>query len=100
MRDSLKNSLVRFVQASYYCKSVSNNTYLGIVLCFGGGVLIFTVFIHILQEVRESLEEAMKMGILPEDSEFPFAEFMICVGNYFTQSSKQSCNNRFFKVFC
>jgi len=42
--------------------------------------LISTVFIHMLQEVRESLEEATRMGILPEDSEFPFAEFTICVG--------------------
>ena len=53
----------------------------GIVLCFGGGVLLSTVFIHMVVEVRESLERATNMGMIPRHMEFPFAELLICMGN-------------------
>ena len=52
----------------------------GIVLCFGGGVLLSTVFIHMMKEVRESLERATTMGMIPVEMEFPFAELLICMG--------------------
>ena len=76
----------------------------GIVLCFGGGVLISTVFIHMLGEVcrmylfeedenifetkkvRESLERASNMGMMPSallELEYPFAELLLCVGFLF-----------------
>jgi len=54
--------------------------FIGTVLCFGGGVLLSTVFIHMLREVRESLEKATSMGMMPKDLEFPFAELLICMG--------------------
>ena len=52
----------------------------GVVLCFGGGVLLSTVFIHMVTEVRESLERATTMGMIPVEMEFPFAELLICMG--------------------
>jgi hypothetical protein len=32
-------------------------------------------------EVRESLERATTMGMIPVEMEFPFAELLICMGN-------------------
>ena len=53
----------------------------GIVLCFGGGVLLSTVLIHMLAEVRESMDRATHLGIISEEAEFPFAELFICLGD-------------------
>lgn len=60
----------------------------GAVLCIGGGVLLVTVFIHIIPEVREMLMQAAALGALP-DKHYPFAELSICVGYltvYFTEA--------------
>jgi len=60
--------------------------FIGIVLCFGGGVLISTVFIHMLGEVRESLERAAGLGMMPTamlELEYPFAELLLCLGFLF-----------------
>jgi len=54
--------------------------FIGTVLCFGGGVLLGTVFMHMLKEVRESMEGAVSMGFLPEIAEYPFSELLICLG--------------------
>ena len=35
------------------------------MLCVGGGVLLATVFVHMIPEVRESLETARKLGMKP-----------------------------------
>lgn len=43
-------------------------------LCFGGGVLLATCFVHMLPEVRESLSKANI------DSNFPYAELLVCCG--------------------
>jgi len=52
------------------------------LMCIGGGVLLATVFIHMLPEVRMSLEEVRDEA--GEDSvmagEFPFAELTLCAG--------------------
>ena len=52
----------------------------GIVLCFGGGVLLSTVLIHMMKEVRELLERATMAGIIPKDIKYPFAELLLCIG--------------------
>ena len=53
----------------------------GITLCFGGGVLLATVLLHMLKEVREVLEQAAGKGALPESlEEYPFAELMVGAG--------------------
>jgi len=57
--------------------------FIGIVLCFGGGVLISTIFIHMLGEVRESITRAISMGMIPEEMEFPFSELLLCMGFLF-----------------
>ncbi|GFG40202.1 hypothetical protein Cfor_09790, partial [Coptotermes formosanus] len=51
-------------------------------LCFGGGVLLATCFIHMIPEVRESLEAVKRTGssVISHDSSFPFAELLICCG--------------------
>lgn len=56
----------------------------GVVLCFGGGVLLSTVLLHMLSEVRESVERATSMGMFPQESEYPFAELIVGMGTYFS----------------
>ena len=73
----LKKFIGMFNKFSIYFVSLS----IGVVLCFGGGVLLSTVFIHMVTEVRESLERATTMGMIPIEMEFPFAELLICMGN-------------------
>ena len=49
------------------------------LMCFGGGVLLATVFIHMLPEVRESLETSMKdNGVDPTtiQGSYPFGELV------------------------
>jgi len=55
----------------------------GVVLCIGGGVLLSTVFIHMLVEVRESMERAKELGVIPMELEYPLAELIICLGFLF-----------------
>jgi len=57
--------------------------FIGIVLCFGGGVLLSTVLIHMMKEVRELLERATTAGIIPKDVKYPFAELLLCIGFLF-----------------
>ena len=47
----------------------------GVVSCFGGGALLSTVFIHLLGEVRESIEESSSAF-----GEIPLAELLVCCG--------------------
>jgi len=55
--------------------------FIGVTLCFGGGVLLATVLLHMLKEVREVLEQAAGKGALPESlEEYPFAELMVGAG--------------------
>ena len=53
----------------------------GIVLCFGGGVLLSTVLLHMVREVRESIARATALAMLPGMEEYPFAELLIGLGN-------------------
>jgi len=48
-------------------------------LCFGAGVLLATLFLHLLPEAHEDMENAMKKGFLAQTS-FPVAEAIICCG--------------------
>lgn len=55
-----------------------------LLLCFGGGVLMFTTFLHLQPEVRESMEALYKKGILPEMAEsVQLPELIFCVGFFF-----------------
>ena len=53
----------------------------GIVLCFGGGVLLSTVLLHMVREVRESIARATALAMLAGMEEYPFAELLIGLGN-------------------
>lgn len=60
------------------------------MMCFGGGVLFATCFVHLLPDVRESFEAASAVSVGNEtldhahdDShshEFPLPEFLVCAG--------------------
>ena len=51
-------------------------------LCFGGGVLLATVFLHLLPETRVSFERATKKGFLPP-MPYPLTELVVCLGFFF-----------------
>jgi len=77
--------LAPLVLARVFQQKKKSNGYLvkkfiGSVLCIGGGVLLSTVFIHMLGEVRESMARAKEFGLLPKEVDYPFAELLFCVG--------------------
>ena len=53
--------------------------FMSAMLCIGGGVLLATVFIHMIPEVRESLQNA-KHNSGNEDHGYPLAELVVCAG--------------------
>ncbi|XP_055690386.1 zinc transporter ZIP3-like isoform X2 [Lutzomyia longipalpis] len=106
---SLLFGLVPFKLAKW-CKWVDQDTgrksktgkTIGALLCFGGGVLLATTFLHLLPEVGDNIKALEDQGLLPE---FPFhaAEFLMCLGfflmclieeiihMYLRRSQRQSC---------
>ncbi|CAL1686577.1 unnamed protein product [Lasius platythorax] len=51
-----------------------------LLLCFGGGVLLFTTFLHLAPEVRESVERHQSNGQLPTLGTLGLAELLFCGG--------------------
>ncbi|KAK4317275.1 hypothetical protein Pmani_011634 [Petrolisthes manimaculis] len=51
-------------------------------LCFGGGVLLATVFLHLLPEVRHYMDLATQQGFLPHVP-YPLSELLVCIGFFF-----------------
>lgn len=51
-------------------------------LCFGGGVLLATVFLHLLPETREDFHKAVTRGFMP-DLGYPLTELVVCLGFFF-----------------
>ncbi|XP_020288066.1 protein zntC-like isoform X1 [Pseudomyrmex gracilis] len=51
-----------------------------LLLCFGGGVLLFTTFVHLAPEVRESVERHQSNGQLPVLGTLGLAELLFCGG--------------------
>jgi len=61
--------------------STWKNTLTSILLCFGGGVLFATSFIHILPEVRENIEEWVELsGVDLGHASEKFSEIILCAG--------------------
>ncbi|KAK9507605.1 hypothetical protein O3M35_007425 [Rhynocoris fuscipes] len=59
---------------------------ISLLLCFGGGVLLNTTFMHLLPEVREAMDGIIKSGTLPTyitDSGIHLPELIFCVGFFF-----------------
>ncbi|KAG7207374.1 hypothetical protein KM043_009035 [Ampulex compressa] len=51
-----------------------------LLLCFGGGVLLFTTFLHLAPEVRLSVERHQSNGQLPSLGTLSLAELLFCAG--------------------
>lgn len=66
-----------------------NNTTVQLLLCFGGGVLLCTTFLHLLPEVAEHVEELQNAERLP-NFKMHFAEFLMCIG-FFTMYFVEEC---------
>jgi len=65
--------------------NIWKRTFTSVLLCFGGGVLFATSFIHMLPEVRENIEES---GI--DFDGVPMAEILICAGFFFIYFIEES----------
>lgn len=65
------------------------STVVQLLLCFGGGVLLCTTFLHLLPEVSESVLELQAEGHIG-DMRMHFAEFLMCVG-FFTMFFVEEC---------
>lgn len=64
--------------------NTSNRTQLilSLLLCFGGGALLCTTFLHMLPEVRETISELQEEGKIAE-TDFNLPELIMCCG-FFT----------------
>ncbi|XP_032673907.1 uncharacterized protein LOC116845398 isoform X1 [Odontomachus brunneus] len=51
-----------------------------LLLCFGGGVLLYTTFLHLAPEVRASVERHQSNGQLPTLGTLSLAELLFCGG--------------------
>ncbi|XP_011309646.1 uncharacterized protein [Fopius arisanus] len=51
-----------------------------LLLCFGGGVLLFTTFLHLAPEVRQSVDRHQLNGQLVPLGSLSMAELLFCVG--------------------
>ncbi|CAL7952054.1 unnamed protein product [Xylocopa violacea] len=51
-----------------------------LLLCFGGGVLLFTTFLHLAPEVRVSVERHQANGQLPMLGTLSLSELLFCAG--------------------
>lgn len=71
--------VVVWVEASWQS---SPQIFMSGCLCFGGGVLLATVFLHLLPETRASFEHAGNLGYLPR-MPYPFTELSVCLGFFF-----------------
>ncbi|CAG9763056.1 unnamed protein product [Ceutorhynchus assimilis] len=60
----------------------SKNLLLSLLLCFGGGVLLFTTFIHLQPEVREFFDH-LKAEDRILDWGVPMSELVFCFGFFF-----------------
>ncbi|XP_031788404.1 protein zntB isoform X2 [Nasonia vitripennis] len=54
-----------------------------LLLCFGGGVLLFTTFLHLAPEVRASVELHQSNGQLANLGSLSLAELLFCCGFFF-----------------
>lgn len=60
------------------------NLVISLLLCFGGGVLLFTTFLHLQPEVREILTHLESEGKVPELGHgIPISELVFCLGFFF-----------------
>ncbi|XP_053970719.1 protein zntC-like isoform X1 [Hylaeus volcanicus] len=58
----------------------SQGLHTSLLLCFGGGVLLFTTFLHLAPEVRASVERHQANGQLPTLGTLSLSELLFCGG--------------------
>ncbi|CAA9994169.1 unnamed protein product, partial [Nesidiocoris tenuis] len=59
---------------------------ISLLLCFGGGVLLYTVFMHLQPEVQEHMDAIVRTGYIPSvitDSGINLAQLIFCLGFFF-----------------
>lgn len=56
-----------------------SQVFLSASLCFGAGILLGTVFLHLLPETIENVETTQGNGFIPE-STYPIGELILCSG--------------------
>nr|XP_053631966.1 zinc transporter ZIP2-like [Cherax quadricarinatus] len=66
-------------------------------LCFGGGVLLATVFIHMLPETRESFKSAFQRKVLTAGADYPLAELVTCAGFFLIYFVEEFVHKIFFR---
>lgn len=60
------------------------NLFLSLLLCFGGGVLLFTTFLHLQPEVRESFEYLEQINKVPVlGNGISISDLIFCAGFFF-----------------
>ncbi|KAE8742551.1 hypothetical protein FOCC_FOCC011903 [Frankliniella occidentalis] len=52
---------------------------ISLLLCFGGGVLLYTTFVHLQPEVRQGFEGLREAGLLPAE-DMQLSELVFCAG--------------------
>lgn len=64
--------------------SEDKNLSISLLLCFGGGVLLFTTFLHLQPEVREIISNLEEKDKLPSVGHgLPTSELIFCLGFFF-----------------
>ncbi|XP_018327930.1 zinc transporter ZIP1 [Agrilus planipennis] len=64
--------------------NTDKNLFISLLLCFGGGVLLFTTFIHLQPEVRSSMEILQSQKKIPNiGHDIPLSELVFCIGFFF-----------------
>lgn len=72
------------LKLAQYINLKEKNLLLSLLLCFGGGVLLFTTFIHLQPEVRESFEVLELKGIVPKlGNGVSMSDLVFCAGFFF-----------------
>lgn len=65
-------------------KNEEKNLLISLMLCFGGGVLLFTTFIHLQPEVRQSFQSLQESHKIPDmASGISISDLVFCAGFFF-----------------
>ncbi|XP_042226702.1 uncharacterized protein LOC121869425, partial [Homarus americanus] len=67
------------------------------LLCFGGGVLLATVFTHMLPETRENFQAAFSQEVLTVGADYPLAELVTCAGFFLVYFVEEFVHKIFFR---
>lgn len=66
---------------------------ISLLLCYGGGVLLYTTFMHLQPEVREAVDELTREKMIPEwfaDTGLSLSDLLFCCGFFFVYLVEES----------